>query len=160
MIFVILPYFSCLFVNTFLNEEDFDELIYFYCLTFYFLLLYSCFYFVVYQIEKNFQHPDNVKGNFTFLVHVILIILFLSLIFSSYYWCIYNYNNLNFLNVDESYVFLDFLFYSFGVFIMNNSSDIQANTMYAKLFVGTEMFTAFICLILILSNFKDFKAKT
>lgn len=64
-----------------------------------------------------------------------------------------------FLNFSRENEYLDFFYYSFGVFIMNNTSEIQASNLCTKLFVGTEMLTAFITLILILANYKDLKAK-
>lgn len=162
-VFVLLPLLSYFSFNVILKSELNDFYAYSYALFFYFLLLFSVFYFVTYQTEKIFSHIENSNGRFKFLAQTIGIVFFLSLTFSCYYWCLYDYNSASFLNVkkeSDNFIFLDFLFYSFGVFIMNNTSEIQANSMYAKLFVGTEMLAAFITLILILANFKELKFKS
>ena len=127
----------------------------------YFLfLIFSNFYFVVYHTEKIYEHKENSEGRFKFLAHTLGIIFFLSLTFASYYWCLFDYDKSNFSNVSSENTYLDFLNYSFGIFIMNNTSEIQTNSLYAKLFVGTEMLTAFVTLILILANYKELKTKT
>lgn len=157
-IFVIFPFMLYLFFNLFQKQCN-DVGKYSFGILFFFYLLLSNFYFVIYHTEKIHQHSENSNGRFKFLAHTIGIVFFLSLTFASYYWCLFDYNSENFRNVNEPNFFLEFLFYSFGVFIMNNTSEIQANSLYAKLFVGTEMLTAFITLILILANFKDLKSQ-
>lgn len=162
-VFVLLPLLSYVLFSVIIKSELTDFYAYSYALFFYLFLLFSVFYFVTYQTEKIFSHIENSNGRFKFLAHTLGIVFFLSLTFSSYYWCLFDYNSESFLNVKKEsgvFVFLDFVFYSFGVFVMNNASEIKVNSMYAKLFVGTEMFTAFITLILILSNFKDLKFKS
>jgi hypothetical protein len=157
-VFVIFPFMLYLFFKLFQKEcSDFEK--YSFGFFFFFFLVLSNFYFVTYHTEKIYQHSENSGGRFKFLAHTLGIVFFLSLTFASYYWCLFDNNNVNFINVKESNIFLEFLHYSFGVFIMNNTSEIQANSLYAKLFVGTEMLTAFITLILILANFKDLKSQ-
>lgn len=157
-LFVILPFF-CYFIFKEIHVKectDFEK--YSFGLFFFFLLLFSNFYFVLYHTEKIYEHQENSKGRFKFLAHTLGIIFFLSLTFASYYWCLFNYDKSNFINVNSEYEYLDFVFYSFGTFIMNNASEIHANSIFAKLFQGAEMLTAFITLILILANYKDLKA--
>lgn len=157
-VFVILPFFTYLVFIIFQREfNEFER--YFFGFFFFFTLLLSNFYFIIFHTEKIHQHSENSQGRFKFLAHTLGIVFFLSLTFASYYWCLFDYNNENFINVKNTNHFLEFLYYSFGIFIMNNSSEIEANSLYAKLFVGTEMLTAFITLILILANFKDLKTK-
>lgn len=159
-IFVIFPFLSYMFFRTILMEDcnDFEK--YSFGFFFFFFLIFSNFYFIVYHTEKIHGHKDNIEGRFKFLGHTLGIIFFLSLIFASYYWCLYDYNKSSFINVSKGNEYLDFLYYSFGVFIMNNTSEIQTNSLYAKLFVCTEMLTAFITLILLLANYKELKANT
>jgi hypothetical protein len=159
-VFVILPFLLYLFHREIPVDKHNNFQEYNFGFIFFFFLLFSNFYFVVYHTEKIYQHNESSEGRFKFLAHTLGIIFFLSLTFASYYWCLYDYNESSFLNVDKENKYLDFLYYSFGVFIMNNTSEIQTNSLYAKLFVGTEMLTAFITLILILANYKDLKAKT
>lgn len=158
-VFVILPFFLYLIFRIMVLESCNDLEKYFFGFFFFFFLIISNFYFVVYQTEKIHEHEDNSGGRLKFLAHTLGIIFFLSLTFASYYWCLFDYNKSSFLKVSEANEYLDFFYYSFGVFIMNNTSEIQPNSLYAKLFVGTEMLTAFITLILILANYKDLKAK-
>lgn len=158
-VFVILPFFMYLIFRLMLVEECNEFERYGFGFFFFFFLIISNFYFVLYQTEKIHEHEDNSSGRFKFLAHILGIIFFLSLTFASYYWCLFDYNKSSFLKVSEANEYLDFFYYSFGVFIMNNTSEIQPNSLYAKLFVGTEMLTAFITLILILANYKDLKAK-
>ena len=159
-VFVIFPFIMYMFFRTFLMKgcNDFEK--YSFGLFFFFFLILSNFYFVVYHTEKIYEHKDSSEGRFKFLAHTLGIIFFLSLTFASYYWCLFDYNKLSFVNVSIGNEYLDFLYYSFGVFIMNNTSEIQTNNLYAKLFVGTEMLTAFVTLILLLANYKELKSKT
>lgn len=158
-IFVFFPFFLYLFFKEVLQRESNDFEKYSFGFFFFFFLLFSNFYFVTYHTEKIYQHTENSHGRFKFLAHTLGIVFFLSLTFTSYYWCLFDYNKSNFINVKDSCEFLEFLYYSFGIFIMNNTSEIQANSLYAKLFVGTEMLTAFITLILILANYKELKSQ-
>ena len=159
-IFVIFPFLMYLFFREFLMNESTDLEKNTFRFFYFFFLIFSNFYFVVYHTEKIYEHRENSEGRFRFLAHTLGIIFFLSLTFASYYWCLFDYNKSNFTNVAEDNIYLDFLYYSFGVFLMNNTSEIQTNSFYAKLFVGTEMLTAFITLIMILANYKDLKSKT
>lgn len=158
-VFVIFPFFLYLFFKVILMDlcNDFEK--YIFGFFFFFFLLFSNIYFVLYHTEKVHEHEDDSGGRLKFLVHTLGIIFFLSLTFASYYWCLFDYNKSSFSKVSDINEYLDFFYYSFGTFIMNNTSEIQPNTFYAKLFVGTEMLTAFITLILILANYKDLKVK-
>ena len=158
-IFVFFPFFLYMFFKTYLlkSTNHFEE--YSFGIFFFFFLIFSNFYFVVYHTEKIYEHTDSSEGRFKFLAHTLGIIFFLSLTFASYYWCLFDYNKSNFTNVNFENKYLDFLYYSFGVFVMNNTSGIQANSLYAKLFVATEMLTAFVTLILLLANYKELKSK-
>jgi hypothetical protein len=70
----------------------------------------------------------------------------------------YDHSNFSYVKAgNELFVILDFFFYSLGVFLMNNNSAIQGSSFTAMLFVGTEMFSAFVILVLILANYGDFK---
>ena len=159
-IFVIFPFLCYLFFDEFLAKRSTDFEKYSYGFFFFFFLIFSTSYFVVYHTEKMHEHQSSSSGRLKFLAHTLGIVFFLSLTFASYYWCLFDYNKSNFTNVTTENEYLDFVFYSFGVFIMNNTSKIQAESFYAKLFVGSEMLTAFITLILILANYKDLKEES
>lgn len=159
-LFVVFPFLLYLFFRVMILKEssDFDK--YSFGSFFFLFLVFSNFYFVTYHTEKIYQHNQNSEGRFKFLAQTLGIVFFLSLTFASYYWCLFDYDKSNFINVKSQSEYLDFVYYSFGIFVMNNSSEIQANSLYAKLFVGTEMLTAFITLILILANYKDLKSQS
>lgn len=132
---------------------------YFFGLFFYFQLLITVFYFIVFQVEKIYEYNNNKNLRF-FLFQISSIILILSFVFTLYYWCLFDYDPSNFSNLkteNRFLVIIDFFFYGLGVFLMNNNSTIQADSFLAKLFVGTEMFSAFIILVLIFANYADFK---
>ncbi len=156
-IFVIFPFLPYFIIKEILFKEfnDFEK--FSFGLFFFSSLIFSSFYFILYHTEKIYEHKDNSEGRLNFLAHTLGIVFFLSLTFASYYWCLFNYNENSFIKVSNENEYLDFIYYSFGIFIMNNNSEIQTNSLYAKLFVGTEMLTAFITLILILANYKDLK---
>ncbi|MCZ2481231.1 hypothetical protein G9H64_13030 [Aquirufa nivalisilvae] len=159
VIFIGTPFLCYFTFKVFLATEynSFEKYSFGFGCLFFFILFISTLYFLTYHTEKIDEHQNNSSGRRKFLAHTMGVVILLSLTFASYYWCIFDYNNLNFTNVSAEKEYLDFILYSFGIFIMNNTSQIQAKTFYAKFFVGTEMLAAFITLILILANYKDLK---
>lgn len=154
-LFLLLPILSYLFFKV-INSLECN---YFFGLFFYFQLLITVFYFIVFQVEKIYEYNNNKNLRF-FLFQISSIILILSFVFTLYYWCLFDYDPSNFSNLkteNRFLVIIDFFFYGLGVFLMNNNSTIQADSFLAKLFVGTEMFSAFIILVLIFANYADFK---
>jgi hypothetical protein len=128
---------------------------------FYILSIFNSSYFIVYQTEKIADFIDKKSGKLKFLAQILIIVLFTSLAFASYNWCIYDYNPDSFRNVKgDNYLelYLDFFYYSLGVFIMNNNSSIEPFSFYSKLFTGTEMIFSFVALVLILANYADLKS--
>lgn len=118
----------------------------------------SVMYLLVEFIE-NVHIVNNEKPKYYLISEVLKFIFLNSILFSTNYWIIYDYNSDNFLNVKKgngSEVFLDFFFYSFTSFIMNNSSEIKPNTILAKGIALTQIVTSFITLVLFLSQHKEF----
>ena len=118
------------------------------------------FYFILYQTEQIIDFLENKSTKFKFLLEIILIIIFLSLTFTSFYYVLYQFDLNSFNNVSGNNFltkYTDFLYFSNGILLMNNQSQIIAQSTYAKLFTSTEMFTAFIMLIFILGNMKSLK---
>lgn len=73
---MIFPFLSYLLFRVMLMEEcnDFEK--YIFGLLFFFLLIFSNFYFVVYHTEKNYKHEDNSEGRFKFLAPTLGIFFF------------------------------------------------------------------------------------
>jgi hypothetical protein len=124
---------------------------------FYFFLVYSVWLFLLYQCERLANFIDNKIRKLKFIGSILYIVIFVSLTFASYYFCIYHYDNNSFEFVKGSNLFevyIDFLYYSLGIFLMNCNSSIVANSLIAKLFTVTEMATTFVAIVLLLANYK------
>lgn len=127
-------------------------------LVFYILvLLYVCF-FTLYQCERIQDFISKKIGQMKFICSIIYIVMNFSAIFASFYTCLFIDNSSNFKNViigNRAEIYIDFFFYSLGLFVMNNPSSIEAVTIYSKLFVGAQLITIFVMLIIILTNYRE-----
>jgi len=115
-------------------------------------------YLIVEFVEKIATVNDE-KPKYYIIPEVFKFVLSISILFSTYYLIINDNNSNNFLNVakgNKLEIFLDFFFYSFTTFIMNNSSEIKPNTLLAKGIVLTQIIASFATLVLFLSQYKEF----
>lgn len=134
--------------------------LYFEWFIYFVLLLFSSFYYFLYLSEKLSDFINKKIGKVKIIAFLFYIIISVSITFSSYYFCIYLQNQNNFNLVQGNGVieiYLDFLYYSIGLFLMNNNSSISATSLVAKLFTATEMITSFVMIIILFANFKDLK---
>lgn len=156
-IFIWMPLFIYLPISLLLKTID-NSIYTIIASVFYFLfLIYCVFYFFMYLTEVLEKFINSGITKLRFIWHIILIIIFTSLCFTSFYWCIYNFDNSNFSNLNETnwfYQYLDFFYYSIGIFLVNNESGIIPMSFYAKLFVITEKLTTYTLLIIFLSNYR------
>jgi len=121
-------------------------------------LLFSSFYYFLYLSEKLSDFIDKKIGKVKIIAFLFYIIISVSITFSTNYFCIYFHNQNSFNLVQGNNVFeiyLDFLYYSIGLFLMNNNSSISATSLVAKLFTATEIITSFVMIIILFANFKD-----
>lgn len=159
-IFIVLPFFLYFFAMVFFPKESGSNYVFLLGFLFYIYLLISIVYFLTFKIEKIVKYSISDDTKPILMAHVFMVIIFLTLAFASFYWCIYDYNHNSFKNVIGQNFFeqyFDFFYYSLGIFLVNNNSEIQAVSNYSKLFSLTEMLSTFISIILIFSNYKDFK---
>jgi len=115
---------------------------------------------MLYQSEKIVDFIDKKSGKLRFLRDMVMFILVLSMTFASFYSAIYHYDPDSFLNVGSGNIlekYFDFVAFSLGVFLINNNSAIIANSLYAKLFVSTEILSSFVMIVLILANLTELK---
>lgn len=127
-------------------------------LIFYVLIFLYVFYFILYQCERIQDFISKKIGQMKFICSIIYIVMNFSAIFASYYTCLFIDNSSNFKNViigNWAETYIDFFFYSLGLFVMNNPSSIEAATIYSKLFVGTQLITIFVMLIIIFTNYRE-----
>lgn len=140
-----------------LNNEVINHVL---ILSLYFYLLISLVYYIKYQTEKISELIDNKKGNYNLIFKTLSIVFSISIMFGCYYLCLNELDTNSFKNVvgeNMFFQFIDYTFFSFGIFIMNNTSEINANSFYSKLFVATEMLSSFLILVLIFANYNDLK---
>jgi len=150
---ILFPFLMYAIFNVFFNPS---------CLVFpfivnYLILIYLIFYFVLFQSEIISDLLNKKKEKKRFIQNMLLFVGFISMTFASFYLVIYDYDPNSFLNVcsgNYAEKYADFVFYSIGIFLGNNESDITANTFYSKLFVSTEVISSFATLVIILSNLR------
>ena len=155
LISIFLPFLLYYVMTTVCQKESLDTIsfVIYYC-----NLILFIFTFSIYQCEKIQDFLGHKIGQMKFICSICYILLSLSLIFTSYYFCLYIDNPLNFNNVSKGNIFeqyYDFFFYSLGIFVMNNQSSIESTSFYAKLFVSTEILTVFVLLVVIFANYKE-----
>lgn len=130
---------------------------YYFLACFYFVLLNSLMILITKFVEET-HNVSNKKSKYFLILAALKFIFITSLLFSTYYWVINDYDNNNFINVttgDKVDVFIDFFFYSTSNFVMNNASDIKPNSILAKGIVLTQIITSFTTIVLFLSNHKE-----
>jgi len=155
---IFFPVLMYLMFSVFIVKVKFI-LVFFYVI-YYSFLVHIIFYFMLYQSEKIVDFIDKKSGKLRFLRDMVMFILFLSMTFASFYSVIYHYDPDSFLYVGSGNIlekYFDFVAFSLGVFLINNNSAIIANSLYAKLFVSTEILSSFVMIVLILANLTELK---
>lgn len=159
--FPFLIYYFFSFINT-MESSSSNILNYFSGGLFYIYSIISIFYFILVQTEKITEYLTKKLNTIEFLINIVALIIFISLSYATFYWCIYDFNNETFNNVMGNNfieIYFDFFYYSLGVFLVNNNSQIQAATYYSQIFTMTEMISTFIVIIIIFSNYKNLNFK-
>ncbi len=157
---VVIPFLIYGIVNDNSNYSFHAFIVHCYSIILFIPLAMTVFVFLLFQCEKIVELLDNKINKLKFISSIVYFITILSLTYASYYWCIYSFDNSSFKSVaNDSFIntYIDFFYYSLGVFLMNNNSGIVANSVYAKIFSSTEMITTFIAIVMILSNYKSMK---
>lgn len=132
---------------------------------FYFFLLFFYFFLIISTINIIFEfvsaiHNCNIgKPKYYIIYEILKFVILISLLYSTYYWIIEDYDKSNFLNVKNGngfQVYLDFYFYTVTSFLMNNSSDIKPNSFLSKGLVLTQVIFSFVTIVVFLSQYKEF----
>lgn len=153
---LLLPFGMYFIYNSFKNLSEFE--FYFFLFFFYFILLNIILFFTLNKVERISIIVES-KPKYLILYEVIKYVLIVSVIFSTYYWIIYDYKKQNFINVIEGNqfeIFFDFYYYSLTTFIMNNASEIKPTTILSKFLVLSQILISFSSIVIYLSNHKDF----
>jgi len=156
IITLVMPFLMYVIYQSLQNLDTFN--FYFFLSFFYLFLILSIMNFIV-DFVSEIHNINQSKPKYYIILEVIKFISLSSLLFSTYYWIIQDYNSKNFLNVvngNKFEIFLDFYFYSITSFIMNNSSEIKPNSLLAKSIVLTQVISSFSTIVLFLSQYKEY----
>lgn len=132
--------------------------VYVFSIILYILLVVSVLIYLGIQSEKIAKFIDGELDKFRLTIYVLFVVFILSLTFASYYSCIYKYDPNSFSKVNgDNFIerYINFFYYSLGIFLMNGNSSIEASSKYAILFSSTEMISSFIAIVLILTNYQS-----
>jgi len=129
-------------------------------IVFYLMMLITVLFYLKYHSEKITEFIFGKLNKIKFSIYILFVITYIPAICAVYYICIYKYDPCSFQNVNGANFlerYINFFYYSLGIFLMNGNSSIEASSPYAIIFSSTEMISSFIAIVLILTNYQSLK---